>query len=185
MVAFAQEKEKIMQEKMKKIGREMAVWMGLLMSFCLSLTGTLTSGHFTPVGFLLSFAVSLVVSLIIGFLVPMGRITGALAKGGKLLPGRPLTRVVESLISDVIYTPLITLVMVFLAYNMAMKMSGGQAQISFWGMFLPSLGICFAVGFVLIFIFQPLLLKAVMKKHGVTPGGPAGAGPASHGNGER
>ena len=164
-----------MQEKMKKIGRDMALWMGLIMSFCLSLVGTLTSGHFTPVGWLISFAASVAVSLIIGFLVPVGKISGDFTRKRNMQPGKIGTRCVESLISDLIYTPVITLVMVVIAYAMAMKMSGGKAQIPFLPMLLSSLAICFATGFVLIFLIQPVLLKMAMKKHGVTmPGGPAG-----------
>ena len=156
-----------MQEKMKKIGKEMALWMGLIMSFCLSLVGTLTSGHFTPAGWLVSFVSSVVVSLIIGFLVPVGKISGDFTRKRNMQPGKIGTRCAESLISDLIYTPVITLVMVAIAYAMAMKMSGGKAEIAFLPMFLSSLLICFAVGFVLIFLIQPVLLKAVMKKHGV------------------
>ena len=44
-----------MDEKMKVIGRKMSIRMGILMSFSLALVGTLTSGHFTPVGFVLIF----------------------------------------------------------------------------------------------------------------------------------
>lgn len=153
-----------MEEQMRKIGRQMGIRMGLLMSFCLSLVGTLTSGHFTLVGFLLSFVVSTIISLIIGFLVPVGKISGSLCRKWKLEPGKLATRCVESLISDIIYTPVITLAMVALAYNMAMKQSGGMAEISFLPMFLHSLLICFVVGYVLIFIFMPLFLKQLLKK---------------------
>ncbi len=156
-----------MQEKMRKIGKEMALWMGLIMSFCLSLVGTLTSGHFTPGGWLVSFVSSVIVSLIIGFLVPVGKISGDFCRKRNMQPGKLSTRCVESLISDLIYTPVITLVMVAIAYAMAMKMSGGKAEIAFLPMFLSSLLICFVVGFVLIFLIQPLLLRRTMKKYGV------------------
>ena len=153
-----------MEEQMKKIGRQMAIRMGLLMSFCLALTGTLSSGHFTPIGFLLSFVVSAIISICIGFIVPIGKVTtGACVKAG-LKPGTLPGRLFESLISNLIYTPLMTFIMVFLAYTMAMKQSGGMAQLSFIGMFLPSLLLCFVVGYILIFIFQPLFMKQLMKK---------------------
>ncbi len=158
-----------MNEQMRKIGRQMALRMGLLMSFCLSLTGTLSSGHFTPIGFLMSFVVSSVISICIGFIIPIGKVTtGACLKAGlkpETLPGR----LFESLISNLIYTPLMTFVMVFLAYSVAMKQSGGMAQLSFVNMFIPSLVICFIVGYVLIFIFQPLFMKQIMKKNGRKP----------------
>ena len=155
-----------MQEKMRIVGRKMAIWMGLIMSFGLSLVGTLTSGHFTPIGWAVSFVASLIISLLIGFIIPMGKVTSDFTRKRNMEPGKLGTRIVESLLSDLIYTPIITLCMVALAYFMAMKQSGGQAQLNFIMMFLPSLAICFAVGFVLIFLIQPPLLKMILKKTG-------------------
>lgn len=154
-----------MNEQMKKIGREMGIRMGILMSFCLALTGTLSSGHFTPVGFLLSFVVSAIISIIIGFVVPVGKITGDACRKVGFNQGTIKERLLSSLISNLIYTPLMTFVMVLLAYTMAMKQSGGMAQLSFLPMFLHSLVICFIVGYILIFIFQPLFMKQLLKKY--------------------
>ena len=154
-----------MEEQMRKIGKQMAIRMGIMMSFCLSLVGTLTSGHFTIPGFLLSFVVSTLISIVIGIIIPIGKVTGGLCAKWGLERGRIGTRVVESLISDAIYTPIMTLVMVAFAYFMAMRQSGGMAQITFLPMFLKSLLICYVVGFFLIFIFQPLFLKQLMKKN--------------------
>ena len=158
-----------MQEIMKRIGIEMSVLMGLTMSFCLSLVGTLTGGHFTPIGWLVSFGASLLISLLIGFIIPMGKVTGDFCRKRGLQPGQLKTRIVESLLSDLIYTPVITLAMVSLAYVMAMKQSDGRAQLNFIMMFLPSLLICFVVGFVIIFIIQPIFLKLLMKKYNIEP----------------
>ena len=153
-----------MEEKMRIIGRAMSIRMGLLMSFCLSLVGTLTSGHFTIPGFIISFIVSTVISMIIGFLIPMGKVTNALSGKLGLRQGTIKERLFSSLISNLIYTPVMTFCMVFLAYQMAMKQSGGMAQLNFPVMFFSSLLICFIVGYVLIFIFQPLFFKALMAK---------------------
>ena len=152
-----------MEERMRIISRKMAVRMGLLMSFCLALTGTVTSGHFTVPGFLISFVLSLLISLVIGFIVPVGRISGAFSAGLGLERGSLGARIAESFISDLIYTPVITLAMTFFAYRMAMRASDGMADNPYVPMFLSSLVICFVVGFVLIFIFQPLFLKMLMK----------------------
>ena len=154
-----------MEEQMRMIGKQMAIRMGIMMSFCLSLVGTLTSGHFTIPGFLLSFVVSTIISIVIGIVIPIGKVTGGLCEKWGLERGKIGTRVVESLISDAIYTPIMTLVMVSLAYFMVMRMSGGMAQIPFLPMFLKSLFICYVVGFFLIFIFQPLFLKQIMRKN--------------------
>ncbi len=155
-----------MDEKMKMIGRQMAIRMGLLMSFCLSLVGTLSSGHFTVPGFIVSFLVSTVISLIIGMLIPMGKVTAILCQKFKLRQHSLGERVLGSFVSNTIYTPIITLAMVFLAYQNAMRQSGGQANLNFLMMFLSSLLICYIVGYVLIFIFQPLFLKRLMSKLG-------------------
>ena len=160
-----------MEEMMKKIGKAMAIRMGILMSFCLSLIGTLSSGHFTPVGFVLSFIVSSIVSMLIGYVVPIGKVTTGASRKMKLKAGSFPALFVESFISDLIYTPVMTLVMVFLAYTMAMRMSGGQAGLNFAQMFFGSLGICFLAGLILIMIFQPLFFKSLMKKYGPKGGG--------------
>ena len=154
-----------MEEKMKKIGRGMNIRMGLLMIFCLSLIGTLFSGHFTMPGFILSFIVSTIISMIIGFVIPMGKVTNSLAGKLGLKQGTLPERLFSSLISNLIYTPLMTFCMVFLAYQMAMKQSGGMAQLNLLSMFLPSLLICFIAGYILIFIFQPLFFKILMARY--------------------
>lgn len=156
-----------MEEQMRKIGREMSVRMGLTMSFVMALVGTLTSGHFTIVGFLVSFVCSAIIALVMGFFIPIGKITNDLTVKKGMIPGKFSTRCVEALISNLIYTPVITLAMVGLAYFMAMKQSGGMAQISFWPMFLHSLIICLVVGFVLIFLVQPIFFRRLMKKYNI------------------
>ena len=154
-----------MEEKMRIIGRAMSIRMGLLMSFCLSLVGTLTSGHFTIPGFIISFIVSTIISMIIGFLIPMGKVTNTLSGKLGLRQGTIQERLFSSLISNIIYTPIMTFCMVFLAYQMFIKKLDEVAQRpNFIDMFIPSLIICFIVGYVLIFIFQPLFFKALMAK---------------------
>ena len=155
-----------MEEQMKKVGRSISIKMAVTMSFFLSLVGNLTSGHFSLVGFLTSFLISLVISILIGLLVPIGKLGGAACRAAKLKQGSLGARLMESLVSDLIFTPIMTLIMVFLAYNAVMKQSGGMAQISFGGMFFSSLIICFIVGYVLIFIVQPLFFRQAMKKYG-------------------
>ncbi len=154
----------------------MSIKMGLAMSFCMSLIGTGTSGHFTIPGFLISFFASLILCMIIGFVIPMGRVSQAACRAARLRPGSLPARCMEALVSDLIYTPIMSLAMVTIAYNMAMKQSGGKAQLNFWGMFVPSLIITLIAGFVIIFIIQPIFYRQTMKKYGVTmpEGGPQG-----------
>lgn len=155
-----------MKEQMKKISFHMAIRMSILMSLCLALVGTLSSGHFTIPGYLLSFVASTIISLLIGLIIPVGKISSDVCKKLKMKPHSLPERCMSSLISNLIYTPLMTLIMVSLAYAMVMKQSGGMAQISFLPMFLKSLILTFIVGYVLIFIFMPLFLGQLMKKYG-------------------
>lgn len=156
-----------MDQKMRLIGRDMSIKMGITMSFFLSLIGTATSGHFTIPGFLISFVGSTIISLIIGFLIPMGKLSNGLLNKFHLVRGTLGARCLETCVSDLIYTPIMTFAMVFLAYNMAMKQSGGMAQLNLGRMFLSSLIICFLAAFVIIFIVQPIFMKQAMKKHGM------------------
>lgn len=149
---------------MKKIGIQISICMGITLSFFLSLTGILTSGHFSVPGWLMSFVVSAVVSLIIGFCVPMKKVGDAVTVKRGMKPGSIKARLTESLVSDLIYTPLITVIMVTLAYFQA---TSRGAQLKYAPMLIKSLIICMIVGFVLIFIFQPIYMKLVFKKNGV------------------
>ncbi|MBR6968076.1 MAG: hypothetical protein IKH78_06035 [Ruminococcus sp.] len=157
---------------MKKIGITMSILMGVTLSFFLSLTGNLMAeGGFKLPAFLASFVLSTVISLIIGFLVPMRRIESGAARAMGLEERSLPARLVSALISDIIYTPVITLAMVILARSMAVKMSGGNAQLPpFAAMFLGSLIVSLIVAYVIIFIATPLYLRLVLKKNGA--GGP-------------
>ena len=152
---------------MKKIGLQMSILMGTALSFCLSLFGTLHSGHFSVPAFLVSFLVSLIVSVVIGFLVPMPKLEAAVCgKCGveqRSLGGNLLT----ALLSDLIYTPLISLAMSVLAYRQAVQHGG---SISFGGVFLVTLLTSLLIGYVLIFLLKPLFLKMLLKKNGIDPG---------------
>lgn len=158
---------------MRKIGIQMSILMGVSLSFCLSLVGSLSSGHFTMPTFLLSFAVSTIISLIIGLLVPMKKVNDSLDAKLGLQPRNLSTHLFESLISDLIYTPIITLVMVFMNWKIA---TSHGATIPFAPMFVKSLIISMLVGYVLIFVLMPLFLKLVMRNMPGGPGAPDGPG---------
>ncbi|MBR6273944.1 MAG: hypothetical protein IKR27_02900, partial [Lachnospiraceae bacterium] len=95
------------QKAMKGIMIKMSLLMGVTLSFFLSLTGLLSSGHFTVPGFIVSFIVSTIISILIGIFIPVRKL-GEKASAGK--KGFAKT-CVESLVSDLIYTPVMTLVM--------------------------------------------------------------------------
>ena len=156
---------------MKKIGLQMSLLMGVTLSFFLSLTGLIAAGKFNVIGWIISFVISTIISLIIGFIIPMKKLTDGVNNKLGLKPGKLGTRCMESLISDLIYTPIITLAMVFMAYK---KATAHGAKIPFMGMFGKSLIISLVVGYVLIFVFMPLYMKLVLKKNGI--GGPGAPG---------
>lgn len=161
---------------MKKIGITMSLLMGVTLSFFLSLVGNLGSEDgFKLPAFLVSFVVSTVISLIIGFLVPMPKLERGAVKAMGLKERSVPAKLVSALISDLIYTPIITLAMIVLARKMAMKMSHGHADLPpFMVMFLKSLIISLIVAFIIILIVTPIYMKLSFKAAGVDPaaGGP-------------
>ena len=154
---------------MKKAGITMNILMGVTLSFFLSLVGNLTAeDSFKLVPFLASFVLSTVISLIIGFIVPMRRIEGSAVRAMGMKEGSLPANLVSALISDLIYTPVITLAMIALARKMAMKMSHGHAELPPFGvMFLKSLVISLIVAYVIILIATPVYLKLSKKLAGV------------------
>ena len=159
---------------MKKIGRTINLLMGLTMSLGLSIVGNLTGGGGRPlpaiiIGIVVSFIVSFIISMIIGTIVPMKVVGDKVCAKAKTSNSSFKGKALTSIVSDLIYTPIITLAMIFLARFMAGKNdpSAVEHMPPFIVMFLSSLVICLVVGWVLIFIFQPLYMKMVLKKNGV------------------
>ena len=150
-----------MDEKIgRKVGLKMSLWMGITLSLFLSLTGLLMSGHFTFPGLLINFFISLTISLVIGFLVPMRKLNDSVDKKLKLEPRSIKANLINSLISDLIYTPVITIVLTLFAYKQAVSHG---ASISYGGMLLSSLIVCMLVGYALIVVFMPLYLKLAIR----------------------
>ncbi len=158
---------------MKKIGLQMNILMAVTLSFCLSLLGNLTSGHFTWRGFLMSFGISTIISLIIGFLVPMKKVEDGLVRKCGLEERSLPARLLSTLVSDLIYTPILTFSMVFMAYKQA---TAHGSKMPFLPSFIKSLILSLIVAYIIIFIVTPLFLKFVMKQNGVS-GPPAGGPP--------
>ena len=159
-----------MDKKMeqKKIGFKVAFFMAILMSFGLSLTGNLMADRppeipviASVIGFLECFALSFAISFAIGLIVPIPKVNAALARKFHLQPRTLKAHIVESVASNLIYTPLITTVMVTFVY-FALMPDGHKPP--FLPMFIHSQVICFIVAQVLIFIFVPIILKFVLPK---------------------
>lgn len=161
---------------MKKIMTQMNLLMGVTLSFCLSLVGNLRAEKFSVVGFLISFVISVIISMIIGFCVPVKPLTDKLEAKCGIRPRSTGAKFFDALISDLIYTPIITIVMTIFAYKQA---TSHGAEIPFVPMLISSLLISLVVGYILIFICMPLFLKLVFKWNNIDPaaGGPPAGGP--------
>lgn len=169
-----------MDPNMKKIGRQISLRMGVTLSLCLSFTGSLFGQLSSKEGFnlqafiisfLLSFIVSFFISLLIGVFVPMKKVTDNYKEKHGLKPGGLKTILAESFISDIIYTPVITIVMTIMNYALAIH-KGAKIPVPAMviGM-VESLLLCFVVGYVLIFFFMPLYMRMVFEKNGMKMGG--------------
>lgn len=167
---------------MKRIGKAMAILMSLTMSLFLSFVGTFTSGNFTLPGFLLSFLVSTVISLLVGLVIPIRPLSDKIAEKCRLQPKTFGRRCMDALVSDLIYTPILTLLMIGLAYFMAAK-HGAPIPVPFILMFLKGFGISLVVGFILAYIFMPLYLNMLIRKYGVPV--PPSDGKGGSGNADR
>ena len=156
------------EKQMRKIGIKIALVMALLMSFGLSLTGNLMAERppempmiASVMGFLACFVLSFIISFAIGLLVPMPKVNAALARKFHLQPRTLKAHIVESVASNLIYTPLITTAMVTFVY-FALMPAGHKPP--FLPMFIHSQVICFIVAQVLIFVCVPIIIKLVMPK---------------------
>ena len=161
-----------MKEMMKKVERRMNIYMAVTLSFFLSLIGTLSSGKFTIPSFLISFVISTIISFILGMFIPMRKIEEKACEKLKI-KSKPLSLLFNSLISDCIYTPIMTLAMVSFAHRMATKQG---ANIPFLPMFLKSFVISMIAGYVIICIVTPIFLLLAMRDIPKGPNGPKGSG---------
>ena len=153
----------------KRIGFKVAFFMAILMSFGLSLTGNLMADRppelpliASVIGFIECFLLSFAISFAIGLFVPMPKVNAALARKFHLQPRTPKAHFVQSLASNLIYTPLITTAMVTFVY-FTMIPDGHKPP--FLPMFIHSQVVCFIVAQVLIMVFVPIILKLVLPKN--------------------
>ncbi len=145
---------------MKKAALKMSLMMGFSMSFILTLAGVSGSGSFTIPLFLKCFATSFAVSFLLGLLVPMKKIGISLMKKLDLRPGTLKARLLDALVFDLGYSPLMTFVMVWLAHRRA---TAHGARIPFGPMLLRSELTSFVLAFVLSFILTPVCEKIAFR----------------------
>ena len=151
---------------MKKVEQTMSLLMGISLSFVLSLTGTLSSGSFTFPSFVSSFLISVVISMFITKIIPMQKISSTLSERLKLQKESISGRLFETLVSDLLMSPLMTFIMVFMAYKQA---TAHGARIPFGTMLIKAEILSFAVAYVAIFLLTPIFLKIALKKADKNP----------------
>ncbi len=151
------------EKKVKRVGMEMSILMSVSLSLCLSLTGTLSSGQFTIPGFLASFLISVAISFMLGLFISVPKINAMLGAKFKLKRGALKTRIIESLVSDLLYSPIMSFLMVTLAWFSARAHGAAPPYLI---MLVKGLILSILVGFLLIFLFMPLFLKIVLKRNG-------------------
>ncbi len=164
----------------KKVGKYISIRMGIAMSITMSVVGALL-GAITAVkqsgapfiaAFLPSFLASIVITLIlaiaIGLIVPMKKVNDGIEKATKA-KGFGL-HFIQSLVSDLIYTPFIGLVMAF--FSTAVFVIPKNPNLSMdklvpvsLGTFAKSFVIEFVIALVVIIIIEPIIQKAAFKKY--------------------
>lgn len=140
-----------MEQIMKKRAMLYGLLMSIFISLFLSLYGLCSAGQFTVPKWLVSFALSAVISIIWGFIIPMKKISMAIDKA---MPNRIVAFFINALVSDIIYTPLITAIMIYLAAR--------KAPVPFSVLYLKSIPACFIVCFFVILIFQFVFRKLLI-----------------------
>lgn len=164
----------------KKIARFIGVGMGLTMSVIMSIVGS-TMGimearakaanieNLPPfvVMLLPSLLVSLVVTSVIAvslsFFIPMKTISEGIEKSTKA-KGIGL-RIMQAFASDILYTPLISLVMAFVSTIFFSKVPASHVIPAALGSFIKSFPIEFVLALVAILLIEPVLKKTAVKKY--------------------
>lgn len=164
----------------KKIGKYISLRMGLVMSIIMSVVGSVmgimearshaeTGAQLPPfiVMLLPSLLVSLVIATIlavgIGFIVSMKKVNEGVEKATKA-KGFGL-HLIQAIVSDLIYTPFISLIMTFVSTALFAKVPSGAFVPAAIGSFLRSLPIEFVLALIAILIAEPILQKAAFKKY--------------------
>ena len=144
----------------RKMMFKMSILMGATMSFALTAIGLLSAGRFTVPGFMINFLISFCISMFLGLVLPVGRMKAWAAKKASCPPGSLKARVVDALVTALIYSPLMTFVMVSLAHRQAISHG---ADVPFWPMLMRSEFISIICAFLLGLATAPVYAKILFK----------------------
>lgn len=165
-----------MEKKMGKyIGIRMGIAMSVTMSFVGSLMGAMNAAKqsgapLVPVwipSFLSSLVITIIVALLIGMLVPMKKVNDRIAQATKA-KGFVL-HLLQSLASDLIYTPIISSVMAFFSTAVFVIPKNPELNMHMlvpvaFGSFAKSIPIEFIIALIVIMIIEPMIRKSAVKK---------------------
>ncbi len=167
----------------KKIGRFIGIGMGLTMSMVMSIVGSVMgvmdarakAGEANLPPFVVMLLPSLLVSLLVasvlsiglGLIIPMNKISGGLGKATRA-KGMEL-RIMQAFVSDLLYTPAISLIMSFVSAIFFAKVPAKAVFPVALKSFVRSFPIEFVLALIAIIIVEPIIKKAAVKKY--APGG--------------
>ena len=96
---------------MRKKEAIMNLMLGFILSFSLSLVGTIRGGHFTMSSWLISFTISFVTAQVIAQLVPYKMLIDDMCKKKKIFNNSVKGILLGALIVDLSYTPIMSTTM--------------------------------------------------------------------------
>lgn len=152
-----------MKKRWSIVDIKMNILMGSTVSFVLSLVGTLKGGHFTVISWLIAFLISFTLALIIGFVVPINKIDKLVFDKYDVDPDSMKGNLISGIVSDLIYTPVISITMVVIMLTNAAKHAPEGATLPLSRVIPSSLLLALIVGYVVIIIAKPFYLKRVLK----------------------
>ncbi|MCR5699109.1 MAG: hypothetical protein K6G52_05635 [Treponemataceae bacterium] len=149
--------------KTKKFNTGAYLCLGIVLSVVLTVFNTILLGRYPFYNIAVCFGISLVIGIVIGLVVPFDLIFASECRRHNFKPDSFPTHMLLSLITDAIFTPLMTIPMVFFNYLMPGKDVVGQ------GNFVLDLviGVFSSVGvaYLFILIFMPFFKKIGKKNN--------------------
>ena len=146
---------------MKEFSRMMSLCMGVIMSLCLSTAGLLSAGAFSIPSLLLNFVISFTIIRVIDRFINVGKLSNELPGKLNVDPDSLLGRLLKALVGVVVYSPMMTAVMVYIGYFRA---TSHGARIKYLPMLLNSLPLTLVLSFLICFFITPLLEKIIWKR---------------------
>ena len=149
------------QNNMQVFAKQMSICMGIMMSSSLTFIGLLGAGNLSFPSFILNFVISFTVISVVGRFFDAGKISLDILQKHDIDPHSMKGRIMQALITDLIYSPIMTFIMTLIGYFMATRQG---VQISYFPMFFKALITSVIAAFFLCLIFTPIFEKLIMKR---------------------